>query len=139
MNGNVFVDTNILVYSRDSSEPVKQPIALEKISELWENRKGRISIQVCSEYFVTLTQKLKPGLNAAEAWQDVADLFAWEPIPLHIPLIKKARGCQLQYKTSWWDSLIISAAFFSNCSTILSEDLNAGQEFFGITVENPFL
>lgn len=138
MNVNVFVDTNILVYSRDSSEPVKQPVALEKISELWENRNGKISIQVCSEYFVTVTQKLNPGLNEAEAWQDVADLFAWDPIPLDVRLIKKARECRLQYKTSWWDSLIVSAAFFSNCSTILSEELNAGQEYFGMKVEDPF-
>jgi predicted nucleic acid-binding protein len=28
MSDNIFVDTNVLVYSRDASEPQKQPLAI---------------------------------------------------------------------------------------------------------------
>ena len=48
MNDNIFVDTNVFVYFRDASEPVKQPNALQRIAESWENKTGSISIQVCS-------------------------------------------------------------------------------------------
>ena len=61
MQDRVFVDTKILVYARDSSDPVKQKISSERIRRLWEDRTGRISIQVSNEYYVTVTRKLNPG------------------------------------------------------------------------------
>lgn len=57
-----FVDTNVLVYARDISEPEKQRRASEWLAHLWRSREGRLSVQVLQEYYVTLTQKLKPGL-----------------------------------------------------------------------------
>ncbi len=35
MSVRVFVDTNILVYSRDTSKPEKQIIVMEWIAHLW--------------------------------------------------------------------------------------------------------
>jgi predicted nucleic acid-binding protein len=49
MSDNVFVDTNILLYSRDASEPDKQALASARLDELWENRTGRLSVQVRNE------------------------------------------------------------------------------------------
>ena len=138
MSGNIFVDTNILVYSRDLSEPIKQAAALDRLTALWQTENGKISTQVCNEYYTTVTQKLNPGLSKDEAWQDIEALFAWEPLAVDKKVLVKAKECQLRYKLSWWDSLIISAAYYSNCSTILSEDLNNGQKYFDIAVENPF-
>jgi len=40
MNGKVFVDTNILLYARDSGQPDKQPIALAWMDGLWRSRQG---------------------------------------------------------------------------------------------------
>jgi len=42
----VFVDTNVLVYARDASEPEKQQRAQAWMAELWESRTGRTSVQV---------------------------------------------------------------------------------------------
>jgi predicted nucleic acid-binding protein len=53
MNGRVFVDTNVLVYCRDASEPKKHPLALNWIKMLWETGRGVISYQVLQEYYVT--------------------------------------------------------------------------------------
>jgi predicted nucleic acid-binding protein len=39
---------------------------------------------------------------------------------------------------SYWDSLIIAAAELAGCTQIISEDLNDGQAYFGINVQNPF-
>jgi predicted nucleic acid-binding protein len=35
--------------------------------------------------------------------------------------------------------MIIAAAERAGCARILSEDFNAGQEYFGVLVTNPFL
>ncbi len=139
MSANVFVDTNILVYSRDLSEPTKQTLAMDRLTELWQTGTGKISTQVCNEYYTTVTKKLKPGLSKDEAWQDIEALFAWQPLAVDKKVLIKAKVCQLRYQLSWWDSLIVSAAYYCNCSTILSEDLNNSQKYFDIVVENPFL
>jgi predicted nucleic acid-binding protein len=139
MSDNIFVDTNILVYSRDLSEPVKQALAMERLTNLWQTGIGKISTQVCSEYYTTVTQKLKPGLSKDDAWKDLEALFSWEPLAVDKKVLVKAKACQLQYQLSWWDSLIVSAAYYCNCKTLLSEDLNDSQKYFDIVVENPFL
>ena len=46
---------------------------------LWAQQYGRIGIQVLSEYFVTVTHKLKPGLSEDAAWNDVEDLLTLGP------------------------------------------------------------
>ncbi len=46
MNGSIFVDTNVLVYSRDTSKLDKQTQAAEWISHLWKSGSGRLSVQV---------------------------------------------------------------------------------------------
>lgn len=139
MNAKVFVDTNILVYSRDSHEPEKQQIARESLTKLWQEGSGRISTQVLNEYFVTVTGKLRHKLDPEEAWEDIEDLESWNPVPIDIKSLKVARHVQLRYKISWWDSLIIAAASISGCKTILSEDLNHRQQYLGISVDNPFM
>lgn len=139
MSDRVFVDTNILLYARDASEPQKQPVAADRLAQLWDTRNGRLSVQVLSEYFVNATRKLKPGLPEDEAWDDVEALFAWEPITIGMPLLSRAFFVQKRYELSWWDSMIVAAAEAAGCDTILSEDLSNGASYFGIEVQNPFI
>ena len=138
MSDSIFVDTNILLYARDASEPEKQRIAAGRLDELWEARSGRLSVQVLNEYFVNVTCKLNPGLSREEAWDDVEALSVWEPLPIDMPLLQRGYSAQGRYGLSWWDSLIVAAAEAASCTTILSEDLAHGAHYFGIMVENPF-
>lgn len=138
MSAKRFVDTNILLYAKDSSETEKQPIAEALISELWEARSGCLSVQVLNEYYVNATQKLKPGLTRAAAWADLEALQAWEPLPMSFDLLTRGFQIQSRYGLSWWDSLIVAAAVDSNCKEILSEDLASGQVYDGVPVINPF-
>jgi len=139
MSDSIFVDTNIFLYARDSSEPEKQAVAGERLDELWESRSGRISAQVLNEYFVNVTRKLDPGLSPEEAWDDVETLSVWDPLAIDMPLLQRGYAAQSRYGLSWWDSLIVAAAEATGCSVILSEDLAHGAQYFGVTVENPFL
>ena len=138
MSALCFVDTNVLVYSRDTSEPDKQPRAHEWLTALWRHRCGRTSIQVLNEYYVTVTRKLKPGLSEEEAWKDINDLWAWQPATLDAHLMRRAHTANQRFSLSWWDALIVAAAQTSGCAYLLTEDLQDGQDLDGTHIVNPF-
>lgn len=133
-----FVDTNVLVYARDVSVPDKHRQARAWMEHLWSAGDGRISTQVLSEYYVTVTRKLKPGLPTSDARADINDLTAWSPQPIDSTLIKYAFMVENEASLSHWDALIVAAAARTGCSYLLSEDLNDGQVIDTITVLNPF-
>ena len=138
MTALVFVDTNVLVYARDAREPTKQPLAVAWIARLWREQTGRTSMQVLSEYYVTVTRKLEPGLKPAEAWDDVQSLLSWRPQSIDAALMRRAREIEQRHRLSWWDSLIIGAAQLQNCTVLLSEDLQDRGAYGGVTVRSPF-
>ena len=80
MNEPVFVDTNVLVYRHDRSDPRKQARADDWIRLLVQRRTARTSFQVLQEFYVTLTRKLRPGFDAREAREIVRDLSVWRPV-----------------------------------------------------------
>jgi predicted nucleic acid-binding protein len=139
MSGNIFIDTNILVYARDPSDRTKHEKAAKLVDDLWVSRRARISVQVLNEYMVTVTRKLKPGMTMEQAWDDVSTLSSWEPVGLDWSLLELARMVQREHSISWWDALIIAAANRSGCDMIYSEDLAPGHVYGGVRVINPFL
>lgn len=138
MTAPVFVDTNVFLYARDAGEPAKQPRAAAWLDHLWRERAGRTSVQVLSEYYVNVTRKLDPGLRAADAWDDVAALMAWQPCPVDAALMRWARGIEARYRLAWWDSLVVAAAEAQGCDVLLTEDLQEGALYGGVRVVNPF-
>lgn len=139
MNVKVFVDTNILVYARDKSEADKQAVALQWLTVLWQQRSGRLSFQTLNEFYVTVTQRLKPGLSRADAQADIRSLLLWNPLEVDAAVLENAWLIQERYSFSWWDSLILSAAQMQDCSYVLSEDMQHGQQVGNLTIINPFL
>lgn len=138
MTGRWFVDANVLVYSRDESEPSKRPLALTWLHELWAERCGCTSIQALSEYYVTVTRKLKPGMPAESAWALVDRLLAWRPAALDEAMVVRARAVEDRYGLHWWDCLIVAAAQGQSCDYLLTEDLQDGQVFDRVQVVDPF-
>ena len=67
MNAKVFVDTNVLVYAYDRSEPEKQRRALTVLDHLVLTGTGAISTQVLAEFFVAVTRKITYPLSVGEA------------------------------------------------------------------------
>lgn len=133
-----FVDTNLLVYARDSTHPAKQRQAHRWLEHLWRAREGRLSFQVLQEYYVTVTTKLSPGLLPQDARDDVRALYAWEPLPTDTVVVEGAWRIQDRHGFSWWDSLIVSAAQVLNCDHLLTEDLQHERSLEGLTILNPF-
>jgi predicted nucleic acid-binding protein len=55
MTGRILLDTNVLVYLYDRSEPVKQERALAVLDELAALGAGFISTQVLGEMFIAFS------------------------------------------------------------------------------------
>lgn len=137
MTGLVFVDTNVLLYSGDETEPAKQPRARAWLQRLWRERLGRTSMQVLSEYYVNLRRK-SARMEPDEAWADVARYFAWKPLPIDEALLQRAREVEGRWRLSWWDSMVVAAAQLQDCSLLLTEDLHDGASLGTLTVRSPF-
>ncbi len=138
MTGLVFVDSNVVVYARDPSEPRKQEAAEAWMAHLWDSRGGRLSVQVLNETYNALTRRLSPGLTKLEAAGEIRALFAWDPLPLSTSVVELAFAIEDRFQLSWWDSLIVAAAKRQGCTYLLSEDLQDGQDFDGVRVLDPF-
>lgn len=138
MSATVFVDTNVLVYSRDTSDPEKQQRAHLWMRALWQTGEGRLSFQVLQEYYVTVTAKLSPGLDAATARRELLALSAWRPVAVDVTLLETAWSLQDRFSLSWWDALIVAAAQRGGSRFLLTEDFQHEQRFEQLQVVDPF-
>jgi predicted nucleic acid-binding protein len=138
MTGTVFVDTNVFVYARDVTRADKQRMSMHWLERLWREQSGRTSMQVLTELYVTLTRKLKPGMGAELAWEDIEALLAWSPQPTDRDLLRQAHEIEGRHKLSWWDSMIVAAAQLQDCELLLTEDLQDGAQFGQVRICSPF-
>ena len=137
MTDRVFVDTNVLLYWVDESDPDRQRRAASWIDALWRSRRGRTGFQVLQEFFYQATRK-QPDLRERFR-NEVRNLFAWRPVSIEPELLERAWKLQDRYRLSFWDALIVAAAKSSSCRWLLTEDLQPDQSLDGVTVINPFL
>jgi predicted nucleic acid-binding protein len=138
MSGRTFVDTNVLVYAVDDSEPEKRDIARAVFGS---ERYGEfvLSTQVLSEFYVTATRKLAEPVPEAKATEMVDWLGLLNPtIPIDTTLVKRAIQTSRSAQLSYWDGLVVAAAAHAGCGRLLTEDLNDGQQIGSVCVENPF-
>ena len=137
-DGDRFIDSNIIVYAYDNHEPEKQAIARKIITSAIEEESGIISAQVLGEFFVVVTRKIRSPLSVKEAERIIHLLSVLTVVEIDLSLVKRAIEIQKEYAISYWDSLILASAEKAGCSTVFSEDLNEGQKYNHILVENPF-
>ena len=139
MSDKSFVDTNILVYAHDLDAGKKHEIARQLVSEIWEAQSGVISTQVLQEFYVTLTRKIPSPLRRTQVRRLLNNYLAWEVAVNNGPTILQAIEIEENYNISFWDAMILSAAYTKNAAVLITEDLNEGQKIEGITIINPFL
>jgi predicted nucleic acid-binding protein len=134
----VFVDTNVLVYADDTSDPMKNELACEWLEALWSRRAGRVSTQVLNEYYVTVSRTLARGLKQGDARAKVRRFQLWHPWQIDHATVETAWGIEARFGVHYWDSLVVASAQQSGCATLLTEDLQHGQKLGAVTVINPF-
>lgn len=139
MNDRVFVDTNVLVYAYDRSEPEKQRQALWVLDRLVLAGMGVIDTQIIAEFFVAVTRKISTPLSVDEAYDSVKNYVrAWPVLGVsEMVVLEAARGVR-DYQFSFWDAQIWAAARLNQIPVVFSEDFNAGSVIEGIRFVNPF-
>lgn len=135
-----FIDTNIFVHSFDQTAPAKARIASQIIRKALATQKGVISFQVVQEFLNVALRRFARPMNTSEAEQyftvTLRPLLTIHSSPA---LYLEALHLQSRHKLSWYDSLIVAAAQQAQCEVLLSEDLQHGQKFGSLRIENPFL
>ncbi len=139
MSDRVFVDTNVLVYAYDRSEPGKQQQALEVLDRLAVTGVGMISTQVLAEFFVAVARKIPAPLSVAEAYERVKNyLQSWAVVDLTgMIVLEAARGVR-DHQFSFWDAQIWATARLNQVPVVFSEDFADGAVIEGIRFVNPF-
>ena len=55
-----------------------------------------------------------------------------------VPLMQAALVARARWQIDYWDAAIVEAARALSCDTLLTEDLQHGQDFNGVLAVNPF-
>jgi predicted nucleic acid-binding protein len=131
----VFIDTNILVYSLDRFDPIKQKKCRSLLKTLTDDFQGVISTQVMQEFYVTTVKKL--GADPLLIKDILHAYERFETVIITPDTIRDAIDCSIINRLSFWDALIVVAAESARCEKLWSEDLNDGQVIRGVQIENP--
>ena len=133
------LDTNIVVYAYDRSEPEKQKRSFDIMERLHHTGSGAITTQILAEFFNVVTYKLNTPLTLDESSRQ-AELLAriWPVFDITIfTVIEAIRGVKT-YQLSYWDAQIWASALLNQVPFVLSEDFNSGEVIEGVRFVNPF-
>ncbi len=140
MNDRFFLDTNIFAYSFDPHATKKAQRAKQLILQGISTRKGVVSYQVVQEFFNLALRKFPEPMTIAEAEQYLTNVLRpLLAVQSSQTLFMQALQVNGRSRLSWYDSLIVAAALESQCKLLYTEDLQHGQRFGELQIQNPFL
>ena len=132
----IALDTNVLAYAEGVNDIEKRDIVLDLIRNLPQEA-AVIPVQVLGELFNVLVRKAgRSRTDAREALLGWRDTFA--AIETSPEIILAAADLATDHQFGIWDAVILSAASQAGCRLLLSEDLQDGFTWGGVTVANPF-
>src|SRR5271166_3497908 len=139
MSAKFFLDTNVFVYSFDTSSPAKAHRSAQLIRQAVATRKGIVSYQVVQEFLNVALRRFAQPMTVAEAEQYLSTVFRpLLTVQSSQVLYSEALRLKDKHQMSWYDSLIVAAALESRCSVLYSEDFQHGQRLGDLQIENPF-
>jgi len=133
----VALDTNVLAYAEGVNGAPMKTVALDLVRKLPASGTF-LPVQVLGELFNLLVRKAgRPASRARSAilgWRDAFPL-----IETSEAVILSAVELAADHRLGIWDAVILSAASEAGCRLLLSEDLQEGFTWKGVTVTNPFV
>jgi predicted nucleic acid-binding protein len=139
MPARLFIDTNVLVYAYDLSNPQKQQQAIKVLDLIAKSNAGAISTQVLMEFVNATTRKLLLPLSPADVYSQVEQLLRiWSVIDISAAIVLEAVRGVRDHRFSIWDAQIWATARLSGIPVVLSEDFNPGANIQGVRFANPF-
>jgi len=136
----IAIDTNVLIYRFDRSEPVKQTIAKELLGTLAKEKNTVLLWQVAGELLSQLCywehQNLIERSDIEKILRDVRMLF---PLAMPTPMcLDRAMELRVRHSLSHWDSMLVAACLESAITTLYSEDMGSPRKIESLQLENPF-
>ncbi len=133
-----FLDTNIIIYSFESTEKGERAKALVK--EALTIGTGHISYQVVQELINVSSKKFKVPMKTEDIKKYLRHvLYPLLSVYSSQDLYLSALDISERWQYSFYDSLIIASALSIDCEILYSEDLQHGQKVFGLQIINPFI
>jgi predicted nucleic acid-binding protein len=136
MNAKAFFDTNVLLYIYGEDIP-KGTRARALFDEYTQSGDILVSTQVVQEFYAAGSRKL--GMPRHQLREIVLALLDLPLIIVTSSHITQALDCEMKYKISFWDALILAAAEAGGAELLYTEDLSHGQKYGAVLVRNPFL
>lgn len=132
----VALDTNILAYAEGINDAEKREVVLTFVRSL-PQESTVIPVQVLGELFNVLVRKAgKPQADARDALLAWRDTFPTADTTPEVMLA--AADLATDHRLGIWDAVILATSSQAGCRLLLSEDLQDGFTWGGITVVNPF-
>lgn len=132
----VALDTNILAYAEGVNGVAMKTAALDLVSSL-PQASVVLPIQTLGELFQVLVRKAGRSPARARAavlsWRDAFALMETSP-----EVMLAAADLAVHHQLGIWDAVVLSAAAEADCRLLLSEDMQDGFIWKGVTVANPF-
>lgn len=131
------LDTNLLAYAEGVNGEARRSAALQALDTLAEDD-VLIPAQALGELFAVLTRKA--GRSAAEARDAVLGWIDSFPVidTTQAVLLEAMEIVMTTHRLSFWDAVMLAAAAQSGCRVLLSEDMQHGFTWRGVTIRNPF-
>jgi predicted nucleic acid-binding protein len=132
----IALDTNILVYAEGLNGPQRKQAAVDLLQKLPQDLLVTPA-QTLGELFNVLVKKARRTPAEARAailsWHD-----SFEVADTSAKVIIAATDLASQHRLGIWDSVVLATAADAGCRLLLSEDMQDGFTWSGVTVANPF-
>ena len=136
MTATALIDTNILVYAASNAVADRDKRAISR--QILAQPQIGFSAQVLQEFYAAAVTKQRLEMTHDEALAVVLSLSEFPVWPITRELVVEAIDSKQRFQIYYWDAAILTAARQMGCRAVYSEDLNAGQEYDGVKVINPF-
>lgn len=136
------VDTNVLIYALDSDTPVKQVRAIDLLDRLTQTAGSTIlPWQVVGEFLSNLRRRESmKRISSAEVESHFRRFITM--FPLVIPnshVFGTYFDLHTRFSLSHWDAMLLAACKEAGVTTLYSEDMDAGTNYDGLVITNPFV
>lgn len=138
MNTRYVLDTNVLVYGFDASEPEKQERALDVLDRVGAEPAAALPAQVLAEFANAVMNRIDEPLSPEETRERIERFERLFPIFPLTPagVLEAVRGIR-DHSFAYFDAQIWAVARLHQVPIILSEDFPVGATVEGVTFANP--